>query len=675
MATELGVKNAALRHLGQPALATLTDDIESRYVLDGVWDDAIVFVLRQAPWRFALKTAAQTGATSSLIVGYTHSVARPADWLRTHSIYKLVGAKEYPIDFKEHALRWFTNGASFNARFVSTDYNTPSSWTEQFAKALSAYVAFLSCDKITGDPSRTAKTHDLFQEFLQGAIDSDTVQEDPWLEHQMDGSFLSAARSMLEKAFWNFALKTATPSTSGSAVAGFTNSYPKPADWLRTHAIYKLSGSKEYPLDVREQGGFWSTNEAIKVRYISTDALDSTLWPEEFLRVVGSFLGIDFGDSGWPLGSNTVRVGADSKLEAKSSRQLLWPNYFETAAASIAVPENPWLMHQLDGSFITAAQAMLSKAFWNFALKTFTPSSSGTAVPGFSTAYPKPADWLRTHAIFKLSGSKECPLDVREQGVSWSANEAIKVRYLTSTALDSTLWPEEFFRLVAAYLGINYGDEGSVQGKDGSAQSPMLWPDYLASAIKSIAVPENPWLTYQLDGSLLPAVNYLLEEGLWKFAIVTASLTPNVATPSAGYTYAFDKPAAWIRTVEVYYTQGIGIPAGHLNIDYRDEGNDFHANYTPIVLRYLSSTLGRDSTAWSDAFMATLLAYLPLKRLTDMPGTPGAVLQARQAAYERAFENARSKDDSRERPRVLQASRLTAARIGGSTSYRREQGW
>lgn len=362
---KIGVYDAALRFLGEPDLANITDTVESRYVLDNAYDDAINFMLRQAAWRFALATETVTGATSSLIPGYDHSFTKPTKWMWTHAIFVLVGADERPIDFREQGAKWYANLSSLTCRYISTDGQALATWTEQFAKAMAAYLAFLCCDKITGDPDRTKQVHSVFQELLQAAINQD-------------------------------------------------------------------------------------------------------------------------------------------------------------------------------------------------------------------------------------------------------------------------------------------------------------------------AIPDNPWLPFQMDGSLLSGGDYLLEQGLWKWAIKTVSLTPNVATPSAGFSYAFDKPTDWIRTVQIYYVQGVtSAPAWErCEIDFRDEGGDYHANYTPIIVRYLSLTLGRDSTQWSNAYQDTLLAYMTLQRVAADPQTPPAVLQARQLGYERMFENARAKDDMRERPRVHPASRLTRARRGGlSTFYQREQGW
>lgn len=582
--TELSVKNAALQFLGEPPLATTSDDVAARYALDVVWLDAINYVLAQAPWRWALKTAAMTGATSSLIVGYTHSVAKPADWVRTHSIYALVsnGAKEYPIDFKEQALRWHTNGASFTARYISTDYDDPDDWTEQFARALAVYLAFLLADSLPGDPARAARLYDLFKEYLANAIAHDALPEDPFLQHQMDGSFLAAGRTMLEKAFWNFALKTATPSTGGSAISGYLTSYAKPSDWMRTHAIYKLSGAKECPLDVKEQGAYWNANEAIKVRYISTAYLDSTLWPEEFLRLVAAYLGIEMGDGG--------------VADAKEGKALLWPSYLESAARDIAVAPNPWLAPQLDGSFLAASKALLEKEFWRFALKTVAPSTGGSALTGYSTSYAQPADYLRTQSIFKLVGAKECPLDIREQGVNWSSNEAFKLRYLSTAGLDSTLWPEEFTQVVAAYLGFDVdGETDQSKGKE--------WPVYLEAAARDIAVKVDPWLEHQLNGHFLSASQTILEKAFWRFSLKTVAPSTGGSALS-GYSTSYAQPADFLRTHAIYKLSG----AKECPLDVREQGVNWSSNEA-FKLRYLS-TAGLDSSLWPEQFTRTVAAYL-----------------------------------------------------------------
>lgn len=506
MATQLSIWKDVARFLGDARISTVTDDVELRYALDDCWADAIVFMLRQAPWRFALEIDEMTGTTGGYTAGFTYKHAKPADWLRTHSIFINDNGRECPVDVREYDTQLYSHTQVLKIRYVSTHADDVEDFTEHFSKALASYLAYLVCERVTGDPNRKQLLFTESQQFMAAAIQHDAVPEDPWLVHQLDGSFLSASRAILQQGFWHFAMKTITPSESGSAMFGYGDAYPKPSDWLRTHAIYKL-----------------------------------------------------------PTGS-----------------------------------------------------------------------------------------------------SKECPVDAREHGAQWSANEAIRVRYISSDGLVSTLWPEEFKRVVGAYLGIDMGDGGAGRTQDG--QPLMAWPQYLQRALENIAAPPNPWLTYQLDGSFLPAVNTVLEQGQWKWAIATEELTENGETPSPGYTYAFDKPTAWIRTVQVFQPNAVD----HDDIDYRDEDDQFHANYSTIVVRYLSKTLGQDSTMWSEAFTDTVLAYLGWKRAIGSPDTSGAKLRAAAASYTTLLGNSQAKDDMRDRPRVNHPSRLVASRWGGRSS--REQG-
>jgi len=670
LATQLQVYREAARFVGDHTIDSLSEDFPLRYALDEAWVGGPTFVLRQAAWRFALVTETLTGSAAAPTPGFTRTFSRPSTWLRTHSIFSLSGSRECPIDVREQNVSWISNSTTFTLRYVSDFYLDPTRWTEHFSKAVAAYMAFDVVDKISGDPARRSQMWELFQEFLRNAMEHDAVPEDPWLTHQFDGSFLASSKYILAQGTWGFAQKTATLTASGTAQAGLTRLYAKPADLHTLSAAFVLdTGNRQCPVDIREAPTTWSAttpSTSLVVRYVSTDGLDSTTWPEPFMRAVGAHLGINYGD--FPV--------AQQDGQAKAT---IWPQYLAAALEAEATPISPWLDHQMDGSFVSASRNMLTQGFWNFALKTATPSTSGTAVTGFTTSFAKPADWMRTHSIFKATGSKEVPLDCREQGGFWSANETIRVRYISSDYLDSTTWPEEFMRVVAAYLGMDWGDGNAraVTSDGQGGQKQVLWPQYLQQALSNISLRPSSWLQFQLNGSFAHAVDKMLESGLWKFAIATTSLTSAGASTSPSYAYFFTKPTGWIRTVQVYEQLGTPsvFPTTDCDIDFRDEGGKIHANVTPIILRYLSSTLGRAPENWSDDFMEALLAYMTYQQAVADPQTSGAGLQAKLAAYKEAEKNARIKDEMRERPKMFTIGVLRRSRGGFGSGYRREQGW
>lgn len=333
------------------------------------------------------------------------------------------------------------------------------------------------------------------------------------------------------------------------------------------------------------------------------------------------------------------------------------------------------LRYSFDDEYNNAVQYVLRAAPWRFATKTAALGASGSPIAGFSNSFAKPNDWRRSLAIFVHSGSRECPIHCREQDTKVYANVAapnVVMRYISDDGKTESGWPEQFAKAVAAYLAFKTSERDTGNSEKTQAMW-QLWQQNFAEAARLDAVPENPWLQYQLDGSFYTGVRRMLEAGFWRFAMKTAELSES-GTPSSGYAYAFPKPVDFDRTFHLYRQISSGVGAQFEQIDFRDEDGHLHANYDPIVLRYVS-TDGEDATTWSDAFEEAVLAYLQFEGAKRDPDMAGAQLQARAMAYERAFEKARTADDETERPRVLNTGRLVKARRGSFGHFHSEQGW
>lgn len=487
-----------------------------------------------------------------------------------------------------------------------------------------------------------------------------TETDDVEARYALDSSWDRAVAFVFQAAYWRFALKTATLTHNGAltALAGYSSTFASPATYFRPHAIFVLSGARECPIDVRQQGTQFHANVTpIYLRYVD-NALIATVasWPESFAKAVAAYLAFVVSS----------RVSQDP--QAPNAMFGIWQQYFGAAETIEAVPPDPWLPHQLSGDFLPSCRYILEQGFWHFALKSATMTNSvGVILPNFTYGFDRPADWLKTQSLFVQSGVKELPFDIREHGARWSANiTTFKVRYLSNAGLDSTLWPDEFRAVVAAYLAA----KDPVTDEQGRTSSPA-WVEMAQAALANIAIVESPWLNHQVSGRFVTVVRAMLEEGYWRFAVKTVEIAAIAGTPSSGYTYSFTRPADWLRTFEVYETanrDGNGI-------DFRDEGGQYHANYTPITVRYLSTTLGYDATNWTALFEEAALAGMQLRRAVETPGTPGAVLQSLSAIAEKAGKLARSKDDTRERPRVNAPSRFVQGRYGAGWGFNsREQG-
>jgi hypothetical protein len=164
--------------------------------------------------------------------------------------------------------------------------------------------------------------------------------------------------------------------------------------------------------------------------------------------------------------------------------------------------------------------------------------------------------------------------------------------------------------------------------------------------------------------------NYVLEQGLWNFATRTVQIdySPSV-DPEFGYTYAFDKPTDWIRTVAIsedeYFTDPL--------LRYNDDTAYWFADAESIYVRYISnnSSYGLDYAKWPASFtryVATHLAAEASPRLTHNENTTARL--EKKAAHR--LTDAQAKD-ALNQPTVFppRGSWLRARTSGSNSRYDR----
>jgi hypothetical protein len=95
-------------------------------------------------------------------------------------------------------------------------------------------------------------------------------------------------------------------------------------------------------------------------------------------------------------------------------------------------------------------------------------------------------------------------------------------------------------------------------------------------------------------------VNFCLEQGLWNFAMVTATLATQGGVAQFGYTYPYPKPSGYVRSFIVSASDDFHTPFE----DYADAKNQIHANVTPLYLSYVSNATdaGFYLTNWPETF-------------------------------------------------------------------------
>lgn len=171
------------------------------------------------------------------------------------------------------------------------------------------------------------------------------------------------------------------------------------------------------------------------------------------------------------------------------------------------------------------------------------------------------------------------------------------------------------------------------------------------------------------------AVDYCLEQGLWKFAIRTSQVDYDATiTPDFGYPYAFAHPSDWKRTVEVSGDEFFNGPL----TDYRDEAGYWFANLTTIFVRYVSNDVsyGANLALWPETFRRFLCAYMAGEIIDKLSQAQTRRVEILRQLRERRAD-ALAKDAMNDPTKFYPQGSWSGARmgVGWRTSSRWSGGW
>jgi len=152
MASILSLYNGALAELGQRELQSLTEPVQTRWVLDNLWNSGFIKrVLEQGIWNFALRTVQMTSEPVGPAFGYEYRFQKPTDWVRTH---KISTSEKFAAPLNAYADEggyWYADVDPLYIQFVS---NHPSyganlsAWPESFTRAVTLHLALLAAPRI-----------------------------------------------------------------------------------------------------------------------------------------------------------------------------------------------------------------------------------------------------------------------------------------------------------------------------------------------------------------------------------------------------------------------------------------------------------------------------------------------------------------------------------------------
>lgn len=112
----------------------------------------------------------------------------------------------------------------------------------------------------------------------------------------------------------------------------------------------------------------------------------------------------------------------------------------------------------LDDAYTDGLDYCLGQGYWNFAMRSVVIEPSLTIIPtfGYTAAFEKPSDWLRTYLVANNDIFNPPLLQYADEGDCWYANlEAFYVQFIsndTDWGGDFSKWSPFFAEYVAVHL-------------------------------------------------------------------------------------------------------------------------------------------------------------------------------------------------------------------------------
>ena len=188
MATQLSVANGALRHLGPQRIDNLSDTTKkAARALNDAWTDAVKFCFEDYNWNFASERASLALHETTPAFGYDYYYVMPPDWMKTIN-HTRSEDEDDKLDLYTYEAGGTTatkgliatDASAVYLRYVSSNYMTRyGNWPQNFADYVSAKLAELTCEVITGNDSRLAIVRQALKEAKDKAKTFDTTNQSP----------------------------------------------------------------------------------------------------------------------------------------------------------------------------------------------------------------------------------------------------------------------------------------------------------------------------------------------------------------------------------------------------------------------------------------------------------------------------------------------------------------
>jgi hypothetical protein len=181
MPDKLSLYNGALLECGERALASLSENGETRRLLDRAWDaGALDFVLSAGQWRFAARTVELVASPDvTPPFGYAKAYEKPVDMLRTISMCSDEFLTSPLLSYSVEQNYVFSDAEPIYWQYVSNDAaygGDMSLWPTDFIEYVHAYLASKIIKKLNQSESDRKTIYALLDRRLRDAKSSDAME-------------------------------------------------------------------------------------------------------------------------------------------------------------------------------------------------------------------------------------------------------------------------------------------------------------------------------------------------------------------------------------------------------------------------------------------------------------------------------------------------------------------
>jgi hypothetical protein len=183
MTTKLELYNAALEHLGERHLASLSEETERKRKLDDVYARCTGYCLERGMWNFGKRTISISKSTDIVPeFGFNNAFEKPDDWVRTMRIADHENFNSPLMHMQDEAGVWYADCDPLYVEYVSngTSYGMNlSKWPETFTDYVAVRLARLICRGITSSEEKLDSLTKAELKALKVARANDAMNQPP----------------------------------------------------------------------------------------------------------------------------------------------------------------------------------------------------------------------------------------------------------------------------------------------------------------------------------------------------------------------------------------------------------------------------------------------------------------------------------------------------------------